>query len=135
MSLHVSAPQLPSFSSPPTPSLTPQNLPKTLALHYTRILRLWPQDALRGITFHDATRRRLTARILLPALPPQTSVITNETTATGTGTTPKPLDEKDEMEQVNALYSLLENRYSDTVSGVGAQQRYACVQWGKAESD
>ncbi|KAB8293014.1 hypothetical protein EYC80_007376 [Monilinia laxa] len=57
--------------------------------HYIRALSRWPKDALRpSAQFQDAIQRRL-----------------ERVAATG------KLDEKRELAQVNALYSLVENRY------------------------
>ncbi|ESZ96798.1 hypothetical protein SBOR_2799 [Sclerotinia borealis F-4128] len=61
--------------------------------HYIRALSRWPKDALRPeAQFQDALRRRL-ARV----------------TAASAGT--DTFNEKRELGQVNALYSLVENRY------------------------
>lgn len=78
--------------------------------HYLRALSRWPKDPLRPETqFQDAIRRRID-RQFLP-------------TSSSDATTPpqklpySPVDEKAELEKaelenVNVLYSLLENRYS-----------------------
>jgi cytochrome b pre-mRNA-processing protein 6 len=107
---------------------TLQNLPK----HYARLLRLWPQDQLRNVTFQRATLQRLS-----PSAAPSTTATTTPTpipsasqptgpltlaphiiksgsipapdTSTGTSGT---LGAASETAQINALYSLLENRYS-----------------------
>jgi len=68
--------------------------------HYLRALSRWPVDALRPETqFQNAVRRRIDKRFL-PASASKDSA---------TSTT----NEKAELEQANALYSLLENRYSN----------------------
>lgn len=89
--------------------------------HYTRILKLWPHDALRPtVSFQKTLQHRIDNR-LSPSPSSSTSpsnpadnVVANE--ALATVPTPKPFDEKGELEQVNALYSFLENRYSRKVS-------------------
>lgn len=58
------------------------------------MLRQWPIDVLRGITFQDSMRRRMASRF---------------------GTPGAAVDVAAETEQMNALYSLLENRYSTAV--------------------
>jgi len=62
--------------------------------HYIRALARWPKDALRpDCQFQDVIRRRVDKRFL----PVEGQ---------------KPANEKVELEQVNALYSLLANRYT-----------------------
>ncbi|TVY49215.1 hypothetical protein LOCC1_G000671 [Lachnellula occidentalis] len=62
--------------------------------HYIRALSRWPKDALRpDCQFQDVIRRRVDKRFL----PVEGQ---------------KPADEKAELEEVNALYSLLGNRYA-----------------------
>ncbi|KAI9680795.1 MAG: hypothetical protein M1817_004235 [Caeruleum heppii] len=77
--------------------------------HYCRALSRWPKDFLRPeVSFQKAMQRRIDRRFLgkldeaannkeATIVPPSAAVTVNETT---------------ELEQVNALYSLLENRYS-----------------------
>jgi cytochrome b pre-mRNA-processing protein 6 len=65
---------------------------KTLQKHYLRLIRRWPTDSLRSITAPDAFRRHLESRFV--------------------GQNNAVPDEKTELSQINALYSLLENRYS-----------------------
>lgn len=129
----------------PKPSLN--SATRNLLRHYARLLRTWPSDVLRPVTFHTSMRKRLRDRFLTPtaAASPADSHATAreraEKTAAniqGSGKPPDstsspdstsvPVEEKasrvaqmtpggrvqDEMEQVNALYSLLENRYSKT---------------------
>ncbi|KKA26014.1 hypothetical protein TD95_002717 [Thielaviopsis punctulata] len=65
--------------------------------HYSRALGLWPKDVLRPeCQFQDALQRAVARR-----------------SAAG------PLDEAAEMKQVNALYSLLEDRYKTRYPLVG----------------
>ncbi|KAI9728394.1 MAG: hypothetical protein M1828_003794 [Chrysothrix sp. TS-e1954] len=82
----------------------------TLSKHYHRILRLWPQDALRPISFQDATKRHLDSHILRRTVKPTENF---EVPNAAQVTPPPPLDEAREIEQLNALYSLLENRYKN----------------------
>lgn len=79
--------------------------------HYVRALLRWPKDNLRPeCQFQEAIKKRLDRRFL-PASSPDT--------ANAVQAVPKSaIDEKMELEQVNALYSLLENRYSQTVCWV-----------------
>jgi len=73
--------------------------------HYLRALSRWPKDSLRPeCQFQDAMRRRIDRRFL-PASSPDTP---NGAQAVANS----PIDERLELEQVNAIYSLLENRYS-----------------------
>lgn len=53
----------------------------------------------------------MTDRFIIPQTQPETNIEANEAQVSAP---PRP-DEKQEMEQVNALYSLLENRYADMV--------------------
>ncbi|MCJ1271847.1 hypothetical protein MMC22_011752 [Lobaria immixta] len=91
--------------------------------HYQRVLTQWPVDLLRPeVSFQEVMRRRIDKR-LLPSSPntpqqPQDKVRANDALATPAPS--QPFDEKGELEQVNALYSLLENRYSKKVPA-GAQ--------------
>ncbi|KAI9777694.1 MAG: hypothetical protein M1839_008613 [Geoglossum umbratile] len=75
--------------------------------HYLRALRRWPIDVLRPeLSFKTTIRRRVDAR-LLSKPPPSTSPSLPQSSATS-----QPIDETAELAQINALYSLLENRYS-----------------------
>ncbi|KAI6245834.1 hypothetical protein HI914_06162 [Erysiphe necator] len=66
--------------------------------HYLRALSKWPQDALRPeCQFKDSVRKRVDKLFL------------RNTTAV---TISERINEKSELEQVNALYHLLENRFS-----------------------
>ncbi|KAK5008782.1 hypothetical protein LTR28_003516, partial [Elasticomyces elasticus] len=80
---------------------------QTISKHYARILSQWPVDKLRPevISFQTLLRKRIDA-----APVPQ---IVQENTAQAIATTPSSkIDASREMEEVNALYSLLEDRYS-----------------------
>ena len=74
----------------------------------------WPVDALRpNVSFQKAMRRRM-ARKLEPAnTNPENNIIANEAQASLPVAT--KFDEQAELEQVNALHSFLENRYSQKV--------------------
>ncbi|KAG7006132.1 succinyl-coA:3-ketoacid coenzyme A transferase 1 [Physcia stellaris] len=77
--------------------------------HYTRILTLWPHDALRPtVSFQKALQHRIDNRLSPSPSTSSSNVVANE--AQATVPTPKPFDHKGELEQVNALYSFLENR-------------------------
>jgi cytochrome b pre-mRNA-processing protein 6 len=76
--------------------------------HYLRALSRWPKDPLRpGCQFQDAMRRRIDKRYL-PAAP-------SDTPGAAQAVANSPIDEKVDLDQVNAIYSLLENRYSRKV--------------------
>lgn len=95
---------------------------KIVFKHYQRVLALWPVDLVRPeVSFQDVMRRRIEKRLLplssssTTPLQPQDKVRANDALAT-----PAPnqqFDEKRELEQVNVLYSLLENRYHKMVRG------------------
>ena len=69
-----------------------------------RALSRWPKDTLRPESqFQDAMRRRIDRKFLPDASMPNAV----------------PVNEKAEMEEVNALYSLLENRYDRKVNDRG----------------
>lgn len=73
-----------------------------------RALSRWPADVLRPESqFQDAIRKRVDRKFLDAAAVPSTS---------GSATAGIVVNEKKELEQVNALYSLLENRYQRKVS-------------------
>ncbi|KAI4108994.1 MAG: hypothetical protein L6R37_000712 [Teloschistes peruensis] len=80
--------------------------------HYERALAQWPVDALRPqISFQNVIRGRIEKQ-LGPASDKETSYDPSKESKDTLVTPLKPYDEKAEMEQVNALYSLLENRYA-----------------------
>lgn len=94
-------------------TLTNRPPAQTLQKHYLRLIRLWPKDHLRGVLVQDALRKRLETRYLIPAAAPQKNVESNG--ALVMPAAKGEIDEKEEREQLNALYSLLENRYSKQV--------------------
>ena len=109
--------------------------------HYRRILAQWPTDLLRpSVSFQAAIQHRISTRLMTPSTSPpprpQDNIKVNEAQVTiptlsattsikATTTTrnddiknaapPSIFDEKAELEQINVLYSLLENRYSKKV--------------------
>jgi cytochrome b pre-mRNA-processing protein 6 len=86
-------------------------LPKIAYKHCLQALSRWPKDKLRPeCQFQDVMRRRIEKRFL-PASSPDSP---NGAQAVANS----PIDEKLELEQVNAIYSLLENRYSRKVCPV-----------------
>jgi cytochrome b pre-mRNA-processing protein 6 len=81
--------------------------------HWARIIKRWPVDKIRpeSVSFQANMQRRID-RITNPSLnAAATSVKGNE--ALVTAVSPTEFNEAKEMKQVNALYSLLENRYSE----------------------
>lgn len=82
--------------------------------HYQRILAQWPVDLLRpNISFQTTIQRRVDTRLKPSTTPPQDNIVSNQ--AQATVPTPMPFDEKGELDQVNVLYSFLENRYTKKV--------------------
>ncbi|TQS38382.1 hypothetical protein Golomagni_01111 [Golovinomyces magnicellulatus] len=76
--------------------------------HYLRALSKWPQDALRPeCQFKDVVRRRVDKMFL--------SNPDNKSPNSTPGITRTEINEKKELEQANALYLLLENRFSQRV--------------------
>jgi hypothetical protein len=84
------------------------NLEKIAYKHYLRALSRWPKDPLRPETqFQDAIRRRID-RQFLPASSSDPAKAVQKVPNSS-------VDEKLELENVNILYSLLENRYTRKV--------------------
>ena len=83
--------------------------------HYQRILTQWPVDLLRpNVAFKDIIQKRVDARLKDSS----TSTSVNNLPANHaqvTGIRPAAFDEKGELEQINVLYSFLENRYAKKV--------------------
>ena len=79
------------------------------ARHWSRILRRWPKDRMRPdwVAVQTVMQKRLDTR-LNPSSP---SATTSEQAAVDVKQPKKVWDEAKEMQQVNSLYSLLENRY------------------------
>ncbi|MCJ1421117.1 hypothetical protein MMC32_007479 [Xylographa parallela] len=79
--------------------------------HYQRALARWPKDILRpDVSFQNAMQQRIDRRTTPSTEHREAKVIANG--ALTTVPTPARFDEKAEMEQVNVLYSFLENRYT-----------------------
>lgn len=82
--------------------------------HYQRILTQWPVDRLRPeVSFQKIIQRRIDTQLKPSTIPPQDNVVSNQ--AQATVPSPVPFDEQGQLEQVNVLYSLLENRYKKKV--------------------
>lgn len=80
--------------------------------HWARIIKRWPLDKVRpdSVSFQTNMQRRID-RLTNPSLSAAaTSVKAND--ALVSAVPPAELDEGKEMKQVNALYSLLEDRYT-----------------------
>ena len=87
---------------------------QVVSKHYQRVLAQWPVDVLRPhASFQEAMRKRIARRLDPSPVKPEENVVANEAQAT-IPTSPK-FDEKSELEQVNVLYSFLDNRYSQKV--------------------
>ena len=85
--------------------------------HYQRILASWPIDRLRPeVSFQRAIQWRIDTRLGASSATPQDSITSND--AQVTVASAKAFDEKGELEQVNALYSFIENRYTKKVSAL-----------------
>ncbi|EFQ95823.1 hypothetical protein CFE70_005451 [Pyrenophora teres f. teres 0-1] len=86
----------------------------TIAKQYTRALALWPKDALRpNLPFTRAIEHHGQPFGVQPITPtPEEGAKTQAPAATTTAASSPPANPKLEQAQVNALYSLLENRYS-----------------------
>jgi cytochrome b pre-mRNA-processing protein 6 len=83
-----------------------------IAKQYTRLLTLWPKDALRpNLPFTRAIEYRGSPYGVKP-LETATEVSKKEATPAKAPAPASPRDPKLEQTQVNALFSLLENRYS-----------------------
>ncbi|KAF6235605.1 hypothetical protein HO173_006288 [Letharia columbiana] len=81
--------------------------------HYQRLLTQWPVDLLRPeVSFQKAIQRRIDTRLKPSTTAPEDNVVFNQ--AQATVPTKVAFDEKGELEQVNVLYSFLENRYTKT---------------------
>ncbi|KAK4695366.1 cytochrome b pre-mRNA-processing protein 6, partial [Lecanoromycetidae sp. Uapishka_2] len=79
--------------------------------HYLRIMNNWPADLLRPeVSFQKTIQKRIDTRLKASTTPTQDNVVSNQ--ALASVPTAVPFDEKGELEQVNVLYSFLENRYT-----------------------
>ncbi|KAF2278406.1 uncharacterized protein EI97DRAFT_431631 [Westerdykella ornata] len=82
----------------------------TIAKHYTRLLTLWPKDPLRREPFTKVIERRAAPYGVQPLRSPDSKSATN--VKSEGNRTAAALNPSRELPQVNALYSLLSNRYS-----------------------
>ncbi|KAF1352003.1 hypothetical protein BDV97DRAFT_397059 [Delphinella strobiligena] len=79
-----------------------------ISKHYTRLLTKWPVDRLRPeISFQDVLRKRIAAAPTPQINPANTAQAEVPSSANVARSTPAA-----ELREINALYSLLENRYS-----------------------
>lgn len=89
---------------------------QTAHKHWLRILRRWPIDLVRPdtVSFRTVMQKRL-ENISKPtsSTAAADNITSNEALVTAKGA-PQTWNEAAEMKQVNALYSLLENRYAKT---------------------
>lgn len=84
-----------------------------IAKQYTRLLTLWPKDAFRpGLPFTRAIERRGQPYGLKPLEPAEGAPKPKARPPPATPAPASPPNPQAEQAQVNALYSLLENRYS-----------------------
>ena len=83
--------------------------------HYQRILASWPVDILRPeVSFQKAIQHRINIGLGTSKSSSEQDVTGNE--AQVMAASPKPYSEQTELEQVNALYSLVENKFMKKVS-------------------
>jgi len=79
--------------------------------HYQRALAQWPADILRPeVSFQKSMHKRIDQKFLLPNRGAQARAIAKD--GPDNNIAPATLDETAELEQANALYSFLENRYT-----------------------
>ncbi|KAL8762029.1 MAG: hypothetical protein Q9184_001921 [Pyrenodesmia sp. 2 TL-2023] len=80
--------------------------------HYQRALAQWPVDVLRPqVSFQDVMRRRIDKQFG-PSKTENSAYDPTKESQDTLATPLKPRNEAEELEQVNVLYSFLENRYS-----------------------
>ncbi|KAM0798659.1 hypothetical protein BDR22DRAFT_891059 [Usnea florida] len=81
--------------------------------HYQRIIAQWPVDLLRPeVSFQKIIQHRIDTRLQPSTTAPEDNIVSNQ--AQVSVPTKVAFDEKGELEQVNVLYSFLENRYTKT---------------------
>ncbi len=114
-----------------SPRASANSLPLSLQAaykHYLRAISLWPKDPLRPeVQFRDALRRRAERRFL-PAPPSSASSPSKNSQPSSSVAKSTPtviLDEAAELEQVNALYGLLEGRYESKVCALRTLPHFA----------
>ena len=81
--------------------------------HWTRIIQRWPVDKVRpeNVSFQRIMQQRL-ARLTNPPTAEEAATKAKVNEALVTAPTTPAMDETWELGQVNALYTLLENRYA-----------------------
>ncbi|KAF2641520.1 hypothetical protein P280DRAFT_517717 [Massarina eburnea CBS 473.64] len=84
----------------------------TVANHYTRILSLWPQDALRPNSPFTRTIEKRGLPFGVQPLPPSDPSVSKEKPSIAAAKPSSPPSPQSEAPQINALYTLLEDRYS-----------------------
>jgi cytochrome b pre-mRNA-processing protein 6 len=84
---------------------------QTIAAHYKRLLTIWPKDPLRpNLPFQKAIEHR--AARFAPSTAQKTDAARINSTTAPDASSAGPLDARQELRNINALYSLLDNRYS-----------------------
>jgi cytochrome b pre-mRNA-processing protein 6 len=83
-----------------------------IAKHYTRIISLWPKDVLRPTVAFQNTLQYRASQFLPAKTSPVEPGSEPKAAATPGSSSAASLDPKAELLNINALYSLLENRYS-----------------------
>lgn len=90
---------------------THQKMTSNLSRHYTRILKQWPKDLLRPTSaFSSLIEKRAAAITASPPAGSSSNAIAQHQEGEGEGE-----GETSEMKRVNALYSLLDDRYAKKV--------------------
>ena len=85
-------------------------------------------DRLRPeVSFQKIIQRRIDTQLKPSTTQPQDNVVSNQ--AQATIPSPVPFDEQGQLEQVNVLYSFLENRYQKKVGRWYAQSSYGRLYW------
>ncbi|KAL8912835.1 MAG: hypothetical protein Q9171_002213 [Xanthocarpia ochracea] len=80
--------------------------------HFQRVLTQWPVDTLRPqVSFQNAMRRRIDKQ-LGPSTTDNTSYDPANESKDTLVTPLEPYNEEEQLEQVNVLYSFIENRYA-----------------------
>ncbi|KAI4226713.1 MAG: hypothetical protein L6R36_002968 [Xanthoria steineri] len=80
--------------------------------HFQKVLAQWPLDILRPqLSFQDVMRRRIDKQ-LGPSTADETTYDPAKESKDTLVTHLKPYDEQAQLQQVNVLYSFMENRYA-----------------------
>ncbi|OCL10446.1 hypothetical protein AOQ84DRAFT_387513 [Glonium stellatum] len=83
-----------------------------IAKHYARIISLWPKDILRPTVAFQNTLQYRASQFSPAKTEPVESEFKSRAASTLASSSATLLDPKAELLNINALYSLLENRYS-----------------------